>query len=304
MSRGPRSSVGELARGERWDRDRFSYERDRDRYGDERFRYEEDDSSFSRDYRDPQPRYRQRVGSNRFEGRPAADDFVRERRFYYDDDLPPQPQRRARSPPTAEFDRKLVIEKERPRSPSPPRRARPGMLRRQSSLDTFDRLPTRFYEQQERYGPPARREDVRPPPNMPIPLPRTRQLAPAAYYDLNGSEVDRRDDDYRPMPLPERVRETEIIHERRRDRSRESRASRATHTRSHKGGTIRSSSRSSSTSSRSSSSSGGTTVKTEYPKKGKTRIPARLVSRQALEDLGYPFIVEVRIENTVSVPTY
>jgi len=33
-------------------------------------------------------------------------------------------------------------------------------------------------------------------------------------------------------------------------------------------------------------------VKSEYPKKGKTRIPARLVSKRALEDLGYPFIVE------------
>lgn len=32
----------------------------------------------------------------------------------------------------------------------------------------------------------------------------------------------------------------------------------------------------------------------EYPKKGKTRIPSRLVSRQALVDLGYPYTVEVR----------
>lgn len=32
----------------------------------------------------------------------------------------------------------------------------------------------------------------------------------------------------------------------------------------------------------------------EYPKKGKTRIPARLVSKRALIDLGYPFVEEVR----------
>lgn len=34
------------------------------------------------------------------------------------------------------------------------------------------------------------------------------------------------------------------------------------------------------------------TVKSEYPKKGKTRIPARLVSKRALIDLGYPFVEE------------
>lgn len=298
MARNPyRASAGDLGGGERWDRDRISYERDRDRYGDERVRYEEDDSAYLRDYRDPQPRYRQRFGSNQFEGRPPADDLVRERRPFYDD---PPLQRRPRSPPAAEFERKVVVEKERLRSPSPLRR-RPGMLRRQSSLDTFDRLPARFYEQPERYGPPARREDYRPAPNVPIPLPRTRGLPPPRRYgdrydDIGVSEPDRYgDDDFHPYP--ERVREKEIIHERRRDRSRDSRT---TNTRSHRGSTVRSSSRSSSTSSRSSSSSGGTTVKSEYPKKGKTRIPARLVSKRALDDLGYPFVVEV----SLSPPCY
>jgi hypothetical protein len=86
--------------------------------------------------------------------------------------------------------------------------------------------------------------------------------------------------------MPERVREREIIREReRRDRSRESRATR-THTN-------RSSSRSSS-SSVSSSSAGDTTVHSEYPKKGKTKIPVRLVSKRALIDLGYPYVEEVR----------
>jgi len=298
MSRDPyRASAGDLGRGERWDRDRFSYERDRDRYGDERVRYEEDDVAYSRNYRDPQPRFRQRLASNQFEGRPPVDDFVRDRRAYYDD--APR-QRRPRSPPTAEFDRKLVIEKEtRVRSPSPPRR-RPGVVRRQSSLDTFDRLPARFYEQ-ERYGPPARREDYRPPANQPIPLPRTRALPPPRHYgdrydDIDVSESSRHgDDNFRPYP--ERVREKEIIHERRRDRSRDSRT---THTRSHRGSTIRSSSRSSSTSSSSSSSDGGTTVRSEYPKKGKTRIPARLVSKRALDDFGYPYVIEVSLLPTTN----
>jgi hypothetical protein len=33
-------------------------------------------------------------------------------------------------------------------------------------------------------------------------------------------------------------------------------------------------------------------VRSEYPKKGKTRIPAKLVSKRALIDLGYPFFEE------------
>jgi hypothetical protein len=79
------------------------------------------------------------------------------------------------------------------------------------------------------------------------------------------------------------VREKEVIRTRRRSRSRESRSSRAySHSRR---------SRSTSTGS-SSSDATTTTAKSEYPKKGKTRIPARLVSQRALIDLGYPFVQE------------
>ena len=35
-------------------------------------------------------------------------------------------------------------------------------------------------------------------------------------------------------------------------------------------------------------------MKSEFPKKGKTRMPARLVSKKAIIDLGYPFEEEVR----------
>jgi hypothetical protein len=34
------------------------------------------------------------------------------------------------------------------------------------------------------------------------------------------------------------------------------------------------------------------TARSEYPKKGKTRIPARLVSKRALIELGYPYVEE------------
>ncbi len=277
MARDPyRSSAGDLGR-ERWDRERFEYERDRDRYGDERVRFEEeDDHVYSRGPRDPPPR---RGGSG--VGRGSYDDeYARpERRGYYDD----------LSPVTAEFDRKVTIEKERGRfrSPSPPRAPRPGMLvRRQSSLDTFDRRPTRPYDRPD----PRPRDDFRPPLNEPIPLPRNR--GPRRYgerdsYDeIRVSDPDYYgDDEFRPYP--ERVREKEIVRTRRRDWSPSSRTSHS-HSHGH-----RPSTRSSSTSSRSSSSSGGTAIKSGYPKKGKTRIPGRLVSKRALDDLGYPWIEEV-----------
>lgn len=45
----------------------------------------------------------------------------------------------------------------------------------------------------------------------------------------------------------------------------------------------------------SSSSDRGTvrSVRSEFPKRGKTRMPARLVSKRAIIDLGYPFEEEV-----------
>lgn len=261
---------------ERWERDRV-YERDR--YDDDRFymkggrgRERSEDGYDRRRYHD--------------------DDLVSDRR-YYEQDSPYSPRREpARQP---EYERRVVMERERDREDfreSSPRR--PGFLRRQSSLDTFDRRPLRHVlHQREEYPPPARREDIyrddyRAPPYAPIPLPRTRGLPPP------GRRQDRHYDDYRPehfhddefRPLPERIREREVVRERdRRDPSRDSRTTR-THSR-------RSASRSSS--SRSSSSSGGTAIHSQYPKRGKTKIPARLVSKRALIDLGYPFFEEVSI---------
>lgn len=293
-----RSSTGELARGgDRWDRDRFTQERDRDRYDDERERFEERDRFVSRG---PGGQQRETSVDDRYErrtARPWDDDYGRERRGRYDDDA----YRPRRSPPP-EVERSVYVEKEREyRNPSPARR--PTMLRRQSSLDTFDRRPVPKFFDREEYGPPARREDYRPEyrpePYQPIPLPRSRALPPPRVYaerdseEIRIAEPDRfGDDDFHRVP--ERVREREVTRTRQRTNrsgsrsSRNSRASRAhTHRSSHKG-----SSRSSSTSS---SSSGGTTVtvKSEYPKKGKTRIPARLVSKRALIDLGYPYEEEV-----------
>jgi hypothetical protein len=288
MSRDPyRSSTGDLGRNDRWDRERFVREsdRERDRYGDVRERvYEEDDHVYARGGPPPGPPRRPR---------PYDDDVVYQsrRREFYDDE---PPRFRRPSPPGS----RVVYEKERERevvrSPSPPplrRPARPGtLLRRQSSLDTFDRPARPYYERdiREEYGPPARRDDFRPPINTPIPLPRSKALPPPRryaereYYDeIRVSDPDHFGDEaFRPA---ERVREKEVIRTRRRSRSRESKTSRAySHSRR---------SRSSSSSS-SSSDATTTTAKSEYPKKGKTRIPARLVSQRALIDLGYPFVQE------------
>ncbi|KUI59101.1 hypothetical protein VP1G_06360 [Cytospora mali] len=286
-----------------WDRERFMYERDRDRFADDRSRYDDDDHY----YRGGSgSRHRDSSVEDRYERRadrrppPLDDDIVirESRRVYYDDE--PRSARHRSPPAELERDRRVVIERERDRhsSPSPPRR--PSFLRRQSSLDTFDRRPKGFYEE-ERYGPPARREEFRPKPYEPIPLPRSRALPPPRRYAERDSYEEIRvsdpdfygDDEFRSYP--ERVREKEIIRTKRRDYSPSSRSSHSrAHTRSHRGSSRRSSSKSSTITTSSTSSSGGTTVtvKSEYPKKGKTRIPARLVSKRALIDLGYPFIEE------------
>lgn len=268
--------------GERWSRDRV-YDRDR----------VEDDSYYPRGGRG-----RER-SEDRFDRRLYfEDDYVRDRRHH--DDAPYEARKEPARPPA--FDPRVVMEKDRDadfhRGSSP---RRPAFLRRQSSLDTYDRRPLRHVlEPRHEYPPPARREDLhrddyRAPPYAPIPLPRARGLPPPGrredryYDDYRPSEPDYYPDEELHRHFPDRFREREVIRERHvRDRSRESRT-----TRSH---THRSSSRSSLSSS--SSSAGGTTVRSEYPKKGKTKIPARLVSRRALIDLGYPYIEE---ENTIIV---
>ncbi|KAL3427741.1 hypothetical protein PVAG01_01250 [Phlyctema vagabunda] len=310
MSRDPyRSSAGDLGYGrggggrpaERWDAERFDFERDRARYGgpppEVRDRIEE--REIIRDTRGPPPprggggfmsRPREHSFDEVYEGRGRGrfEDTRHRERTYYDDE--PRYERE----PIREREQKFTIEKEREYySPSPPRRAagnRPAFLRRQSSLDTFDRKPMVKYSErreEELYGPPARRDEFRP-----IPLPRTKALPPPRRYaerdyeDIKVAEPDfYGDDDFRGYP--ERVREREIIRTRRRSRSRSRERSTQRSTRgSTRGGSVRSSSISSS------SSSGAETVRSEFPKKGKTRMPARLVSKKAIIDLGYPFEVE------------
>ncbi|KAI1155598.1 hypothetical protein F4825DRAFT_25268 [Nemania diffusa] len=271
----------DLAYGERWDHDRLAYERDR---------FEERDRHPTGPPPPPRERIREASLDERFVERRAArpweEEHVRERRVYGE-----VPRRRPSPPP--ELERRIYLDRERERdrverrAPSPPRRPA-GLVRRQSSLDTFDRRPAqRLYDRdrdRDDYGSPPRRRDYRPDPYEPIPLPRSRALPPpriyaeADYEEIKVAEAQRfGDDDFHTYP--ERVVEREVV--------RTSKAPR------HRGRSHRSSSRASSTTS-SSSDAGGTAItqKSEYPKKGKTRIPLRLVSVRAIVELQYPYVIE------------
>jgi hypothetical protein len=280
--RGSAPDLGYAPRPQRWDADRFAAERG-NRFGSDRDRFEERDTRITTT----------RGGGGFGVARPRerSVDYIDERRGprggyeeerYHERDIDYGPPDEPRyTIPIRPRKQSVTIEREREReyyqSPSPPRRApisRPGLIRRQSSLDTFDRKP---YFPREEYGPPARipRGDYRPEPFQPIPLPRSRALPPPRRYaerefeEIKIAEPDYYgDEEYRPFP--ERIREREVIRTRRRSQSKES------HVRSN-----------------SSSSSGSVSTRTshrpEFPKRGKTRMPARLVSIKAVIDLGYPY---------------
>lgn len=251
MPRDPYTDYAPPRSAQRWDdADRFANERgDRPRDRDfERF----DDRGPAR----PSRRARDHsASSDEFvdrRGPPSRaayeDDYVREReREVYRDEPPRDLPVRSRTTVEREVER----EREYYRDPSPERErvrrpvrpVRPTMLRRQSSLDTFDRKPTMpRYMQREEAGPVAVR--------------REREVEEERAYPA------------------ERVREREVVRERRRSRSR---------------------SLSSTSSSEYSLASSVRTGKSQFPKRGKTRMPARMVSKRAIIELGYPFVEEVSV---------
>lgn len=141
----------------------------------------------------------------------------------------------------------LIPFKERRRaSPSPFRK--PKLLRRQSSLDTFDRAATRLaneYHDRDDYGPPI----------VPVTAPRRR--SPAVDSDWESIRVA--EPDYYGDEVFRSMRE--------RDRSVTPRGRYSREEPKEKERT--------------------------YPRRGKTRIPKKLVHRRAVIDLGYPFEEEV-----------
>jgi hypothetical protein len=264
MSRFGRSSVGNIPYADdepqRWDRERFERmsrrapdERDyvrvaeRERVGprtavrdvslDERFdrrsprgaRYEERERFFEED---------------RF-GPPA-----RRRTDFMEEPLPAEIANRALAP----YRRRSIVERE---VDVPARRpARPTFLRRQSSLDTFDRKPISRYN-----------DEYRIPADVPIPLPIRRPRSPPRRFREEAFEEVR----YRDLPEVDEYRDIRI----RRERGHRSRSKAATSVRS--------------------SSSSSSSVEEVAPapanvgKKGKTRMPKRLAHKKAIVELGYPF---------------
>lgn len=209
----------------RWDTDRFAREREGRRRGPpvaERPRQVEDE------------RFEFRLRENDRYGPPAR----RPERFYEDDHLVHP------AGPLVAYDR---------RGESPP--PRPRLLRRQSSLDTFDRIPTRKLDEyySREYAPRA--APIRMPPRRRSPR---RRHEHDYYEEIRIAEPDAYgDDEFRGFFERERLPRRRSPPSRFRERFEE--------------------------------------VKLEkpYPRKGKTRIPKRLVHTRAIFELGYPFLEDV-----------
>jgi hypothetical protein len=161
----------------------------------------------------------------------------------------------------------------RPAPPPPPaalapyRRPRPQFIRRQSSLDTYDRrvMP--------RYG-----DEYRAPPEVPIPLPIRRPRSPdrAGYVEEYERERFRDDspEDYRDIRIREERRGNHRSKSRMRSRSVRRRRSFST--------------------SPSDSSVEEVSKPALVGRRGKTKLPKRLARRSAVIELGYPFEEDVR----------
>jgi hypothetical protein len=171
MSRGREDDLAYGDLPQRWDRARF--ERfGRDGGGGGGGRYEDDIRVVEREG----PGRTEILISERERSRPPAS---RERdRFYEEEKYTSRPKRRTDRELFGDIDPRELVSGamttyRRPREEIDIERRRPGLLRRQSSLDTFDRRSTRY-----------ERDDYRVPPYVPVPLP-----------------IRRRDDGYREVEI-------------------------------------------------------------------------------------------------------
>ncbi|KAF2733312.1 hypothetical protein EJ04DRAFT_544215 [Polyplosphaeria fusca] len=279
-----RSSTGDLSFHEdppvreRWDRDRFERMRGgrgRDEHDHFRFQEHERYPGVHRDIDIHEDIDRRGGRSNviekeRFREEDRFDRPSRRRTELFEESTPSEVANRALAP----YRRKSVVEKDIDISIRRP--ARPQYIRRQSSLDTFDRRPRPRYEEYEyEREREHERDEWRPPTNVPIPLPiRERRRSPPRYREEDFEEVRYRDIEREPRH--EEYREVEIKREKSRHRKSRSKASRSVAASSHR------------------SSSSSSFEEVEPPKnlvgrKGKTRLPKRLVKKQAVIELGYPY---------------
>lgn len=144
--------------------------------------------------------------------------------------------------------RRQSIHLERDYTPPPSTRAlpsRPKFIRRQSSLDTFDRRPLPRYGDQEDYKPIV---------TVPVPLPRRRRSPVRRFEEREYEEI--------------RIPEPDFYVEDQRD-------VREVSTREYR------------------FKSSDFEEPEEPIRRGKTRMPRRLVEKSAIDMLGYPFEEEV-----------
>ena len=311
----PRRSGDDLAYGElpqRWDRDRF------ERFGGGGGSSGPPPSQYHEDYRYTErdtPRRRDIAVADRIDERGPGGNYEERDRYVERDRYTPGGRRRrtdkelfgdvdpreiaglALTPYRARED--LDIDR---RSQAPPR---PGLIRRQSSLDTFDRRPAPRYE----------REEYRIPVYTPVPLPVRREVRGRDYYqpeDYREVEITRERSVHRTGGGPKSVKSSKSHKSRSRVSSSSSSSTehidesmsrhesihggrRSVHESFHEdihgGGapSIHESFHESIHDGTATSISESIQQTEKKFKKGKTRMPKRLIRREAIMDLGYPF---------------
>lgn len=299
-----RRSGDDLAYGgfpERWDRSRF----ERLGGGGPPRRYEEDYTYREQD----RPGRRDVMVSDRIDERGPRGRYDEQERYFEEDRYTPgrRPRRTDRELFGDVDPRDFANTALTPYEPPPPQR--PSMIRRQSSLDTFDRRPMPAYEREERRIPVYR----------PVPVPYEPETRGREYYQPESyREVEiRREKSVQPYPKPPKsVKSTKSGKSSKTSKSKSkhessSSSSSATERQSvhpSRGGDRESVHESESydeeehgghetehfhehkswhQGKKTVSESINETVKSQ--KKGKTRMPKRLVCREAIQDLGYPF---------------
>jgi hypothetical protein len=236
--------------GGRWDTERFTRERDERMYrGPAPPLAREPSRSRSRP---PPPPPAPPASERRHRGSDRFDDRF-ERRVVEEDSYGPPGRRRERFTEEDDFyatrgSGPLVHRRDEPPPFRPPR-----LLRRQSSLDTFDRQPARRIER----APPIR--GVQRGPSQRRRPSVGRFVERDEYEEIDIAEPDIYGDEeyrhFRERDRPHLVRE-EIVKEKIVEKDK------------------------------------------PYPRKGKTKMPKRLVHPRAVQELGYPYIEEVRSEKS------
>ena len=270
---------------ERWDRDRFESASRGPPVVERDIRYEE------KDYYGGRPRYREeaapprRAPPTRYEEedryerveereryaaplptrqRPSETRYYEEERDVYEGALVPTRRREPERERERDFEvdiRRTEIDRYQPPAPRAP--ARPTFIRRQSSLETFDR------KSRPRYGDRMREEETVYMPSAP------RRRSPPRYVERDYEDIRIAEPEYYGDEEFRGYREREISRYRKNRQS---------------GGE------------REFVEEREEIVEKEFPRRGKTRMPMRLVNKRAVIELGYPFEEEVSINTRTSCP--